>query len=299
VFDGTAWATPTAEASFGRPGGPGLSDVAVSCSSTSFCLAVSGAGVYVRWNGSAWSAPARLPTGPTSGRSALSCASPALCLLADGGQDGTTGVSTTKYAVWDGERWSTPQALENIDLSSVSCISASFCLGLGQATTPHANQISATDIASVWSGRSWSRPADLGDAIGPVGDVSCHTARFCLAVGGYHASGDEFATWNGTRWSAESADRTGTGTGPTGFESVSCPAISLCVATDWGSGANGQPGTFGPPVISLWRAGAWSGDPEQALTDLGPQVSCPTGGYCVVIGSIPRSGQGRYLLGTS
>ncbi len=99
VFDGTSWAAPTAEASFGRPAGPGLPDAAVSCSSTSFCLAVSG---------SAWSAPAGLPTGPASGRSALSCASPALCLLADGSQNGTTGASMTKYAVWGGERWSTP-----------------------------------------------------------------------------------------------------------------------------------------------------------------------------------------------
>jgi hypothetical protein len=299
VFDGTSWAAPAAEASFGRPAGPGLPDAAVSCPGTSFCLAVSGDGVYVTWNGSAWSAAAGLPTGPASGRSALSCASPALCLLADGSQNGTTGASMTKYAVWGGQRWSTPRTLENISLSSVSCTSASFCMGVGQMTTPHVNGISASDIASVWSGSSWSRPVDLGGAIGPLGDVSCRTASFCLLVGGYHASGDEFATWNGTRWSAESADRTGTGTGPAGFESVSCPAISLCVATDWGSGANGQPSTFGPPVISVWRAGAWSGTPEQALADLGPEVSCPTDRYCIVIGSISRPGQGSYLIGTS
>jgi hypothetical protein len=30
-----------------------------------------------------------------------------------------------------------------------------------------------------------------------------------------------------------------------------------------------------------------------------PQVSCPTDRYCVVIGSIPRSGQGSYLIGTA
>ncbi len=272
MFDGTSWGAPTAEPSFGSPsGGLGFPDAAVSCPSRSFCLAVSWDGVYVTWNGgSAWSAPADLPTGSTSGRSALSCASATLCLLADGSQNGTTGASMTKYAVWGGERWSTPQTLENIDLWSVSCISASFCMGVGQMTTPHGNGFgfSATDIASVWSSSSWSHPAGLGNALGSLGDVSCHTASFCLVVGGYHASGDESATWNGTRWSAVSADRTGTGTGPTGFESVSCPAISLCVATDAGSGTNGQPRTFGPPVISVWRAGAWSGTPEQALTDL-------------------------------
>ncbi len=88
VFDGTSWAAPTAEASFSRPA-PACPMPRCRVRARHSVWPHRGDGVYVRWNGSAWSAPAGLSTGPASGRSALSCASPTLCLLADGSQNGS------------------------------------------------------------------------------------------------------------------------------------------------------------------------------------------------------------------
>jgi hypothetical protein len=297
-FDGTSWSAPTLESAFGQ------SDlVEVSCSGPSSCLAVSGTGFYVTWNGTWWSDAAALPTGTTSaGTSALSCTSPAFCLLVDGTENGTTGVYRTQYSSWTGHGWTSPKALDNSDISSVSCLSSSYCLGTGQIKTisgPDNN--SEADISLFWNGSTWSQPLDIGSpnsvGISTTGQLSCATPDFCMVVGGYHASGDEYATWNGTRWSNEKEDLVGTGIGATGFTAVSCPAATLCVATDSGSGTNGQPpSTNGPPVIAVWDSGRWSATRESALkstsTPWGGDVSCPNDSYCVVLGS------GVYLTGT-
>jgi hypothetical protein len=290
VFNGTTWSAPTAEPTFSG------SDVEVSCSEPSFCLAVSSNGLYTTWNGSSWSSSTSLPIGKTLGPSAISCTGPSFCMLVNGEVSGTTGLGTTTYATWTaGSGWSAVQTASGRSLSSVSCLGQTFCMAVGETTAPNGNgTVLTNDIAMAWNGSAWSAPMTVGERAGGIsitGKVSCTSVDFCMAVGGYHASGNEYTLWNGVDWSNESPDEAETGISPLGFSSVSCPSKSLCVATDWGSGANSEPSTAGPPVISVWQAGTWSGTAEEALQG-GSDVSCASANYCVIVGS------GQYWIGT-
>jgi hypothetical protein len=67
VFNGATWLGP------GRifPG-VGYLATQVSCASATFCMAVSGSGYPVNWDGNAWSAPVNV-IGPAYGFSSVSC----------------------------------------------------------------------------------------------------------------------------------------------------------------------------------------------------------------------------------
>src|SRR5579875_3252909 len=125
IFDGTSWGPATAEAAFGG------ADVDVSCANPTSCVAVSGNGSYTTWNGSSWSSAAPLPLGKAPGASAISCTDPAFCMVVRGQVSGT-GSGTSLYSTWAGQGWSPAHAITGIDLSSVSCLTATFCRAVGQ-----------------------------------------------------------------------------------------------------------------------------------------------------------------------
>ena len=287
-FNGSAWSKPTAEPSFSQ------SDVTVSCSEPTFCLAASSNGLYVIWDGASWSAPGALPLGKTSEPSQVSCANSTFCMADNGELSGTTGLAQTLYATWNGTRWSAVTSLEDLDIASVSCLNQNFCMGVGETTISSGGNLSANDIGVAWNGSSWGEPVEMSEssAIGASGRISCANAGFCMAVGGFHATGDEFTIWNGTDWSPQTPD-TATGLSPTGFVAVSCPSPSLCVAVDGGSGVNGQPSTDEPPTVGVWNAGSWTGTHQQGLTNALDDVSCPSVDYCVILAT------GDYLISTS
>ena len=276
TFNGRSWSRPIVASSFAE------SDVEVSCSSSSFCIAVSGNGGFIRWNGRSWSRVAGLPLS-NPGFSAISCSSPSFCLLTSG-SEAATGNSSTTYTTWNGRSWTHPLSVALLNVSSISCTKASFCMGVGQETvTGNAGTLFANDIATSWDGSLWSSPVDLGDGLG-TGNVSCSSNDSCLAVGGFHATGDVFAWWNGRQWSKESNDANGTGLSPEGFESVSCLGSSFCVATDGGAAVNGDPATSSPPVASMWDGETWTPFPKKDGIE-GGIVSCAKAQRCMIVAS--------------
>ena len=289
VFNGGSWSTPTIETAFSH------SDETVSCSAPTFCVAVSSNGLYVTWNGTLWSTAAALPLGKTDGPSAISCTSPTFCMVVNGELSGATGLGQTQTATWNGSRWTAAGSFSNLDVPTVSCVSQDFCMGAGEATTSSSGTLSTNDIGMTWNGMSWASPMRIGVNsvdLGATAHISCSTPDFCMATGGFHATGDVYTIWNGTSWTSETMDTaTGHASAPTGFETVSCPSATLCVAVDGGSGTNGQPSTFEGPTVNVWNAGVWSGThqagPANALAD----ISCPSVRYCVILGS------GSYLVG--
>jgi len=165
-------------------------------------------------------------------------------------------------------------------------------MGIGQENITGTGGIQfESDIATSWDGSLWSSPVDLGDELG-FGMVSCASSESCLVVGGYHASGDVYAVWNGLRWSKEGQDTSGTGISPEGFESLSCSGRSFCLTTDGGSVINGDAASFTPPVTSIWNGKTWTPLPKKDRIE-GGIISCATAAqYCVIVGS------GRYFIGT-
>jgi hypothetical protein len=188
---GGSWSAPAAV----DPDGGGVQ--ALSCVSSSFCLAVDYAGQALTYDGSRWSTPGPAYTAGTL--AALSCASRAFCI---GGDDLGNVVEGT------GGAWGTPTDLASGDVpvDAVSCPTRAFCVAaVGGALVPYVKG-------------SWRRPTPVrGNGITAL---SCTTAPLCLAIdGGVLAGG-------GRRWRRVAAQLTG----PRPI-SVSCSASS-CVELD-------------------------------------------------------------------
>jgi hypothetical protein len=141
-WDGKGWTIETAP--FGIPFS------GVSCASANTCAAV-GTGRFeadvniealaARWNGNRWaSQPTPNPRGAEFGSalSGVSCASGSAC-TAVGNYISNDGPTVTLVEHWNGRRWTiqaTPnppglQVDEVLELSGVSCSSASVCMAVG------------------------------------------------------------------------------------------------------------------------------------------------------------------------
>jgi hypothetical protein len=223
-WNGTAWTVvPT-------PSPAGSSSAAlgaVSCNSSTFCLAVgssydnassAGATLAEEWNGDAWKI---VSTPSCSGTScyftALSCASATNCMVVGGGTpylwNGTTWKSepaaSSAYAVscpkvnfcmavpspqvWNGTSWSvlTPPA-GSVSLNAVSCSSASLCTAVGLAPNPKRGK--EVPVAEHWGGTSWALqtlPYPKAYYVIDPTAVKCRGSEPCMAVGYVqHGPGD-------------------------------------------------------------------------------------------------------------
>ena len=212
-----------------------------------------------------------------------------------------------------GGRWAQDAAPRSTDFShldAVSCSSRRSCMAIG-AEVPEVicTPTSCPDRTFVarWNGKRWtrgtvplpplrSRPALLG--------LSCVTARFCMAVGGYVTPSLSACTppqtcqprplvdvWTGRRW------RTLALPGILGsLSSVSCSSVIACTAVGTGPGCLiglGNPTGFectGPsdPLALRYDGHAFKPQPatsvpnatRSALND----VSCPSPHACMAIG---------------
>ena len=216
---------------------------AVTCTSTTFCVAVGASGYVTLYNGTSWSTP--IDADSTRTLDAVSCTSSIFCVAVD-----TSGYATT----YNGTSWSTPTRVDSTrTIDAVTCTSTTFCVAVG-----------ASGYATTYNGTSWSTPTRV-DSTRTLDAVTCTSSIFCVAVdtSGYAtkftgtwatatdidstrtidtvtcvsttlceaAGASGYAiTYNGTSWSsAIHADSSRT------IKSVRCPSATLCVAID-GSG---------------------------------------------------------------
>ncbi len=165
-------------------------------------------------------------------------------------------------------------------LDGVSCVSVTFCAAVG--TTTHSGSPNGDTIfAEQWSGSSWTEqpiPAPAGAASVSLSAVSCTSASFCEAVGGYDESGQllSFAEqWNGTAWTLQTTPDDGTL--PTELRGVSCVSAIFCQAVD-----------FYDAYVESWDGTTWTAShlplpPGAANPDLSG-VSCVAASYCEAVG---------------
>lgn len=287
-------------------GGPGTAAAAttngrdlqsVSCTSTTFCMAVGSGGtgdsatLTESWNGSAWSVVPSPSPGFPSRLNSVSCVSSTDC-VAVGIYVDSAAVPEGLAETWNGTNWSlvsTPNLNDAVNLASVSCVTSSpiSCVAVG-AVGDDTPSFPAQTLAESWNGSTWSV---LSTSTSPnqnnlFQSVSCTSATFCMAVGEsvqieyivesgkyvpVFGSGQALVeSWDGTNWSIDSTSNENASDSP---ESVSCTGPTSCVVV----------GTS----FDSWNGTSWT------VTNLGTypavgflaSVSCVSATDCMAVGS--------------
>ena len=293
--NGSSWAPVSGP----EPDGPAVLQ-GVSCAGPSFCVAVGSTEgstpttLVEQWNGSAWSivAASALPAGTQSAQfNGVTCLSSTFCVAV-----GTITIAgfdpSTLNEFWDGTSWTTihpgadtPSTTVSSQFSSVSCVSPSFCLAVGQqgpSPTP-------SPLAQEWNGNAWSvvtaatGPGTLGNWFS---SVSCAGVSFCALVGGSDTPGSGpptttfIETWNG-RSLALTPSPNASSTFST-LNGVACISQTSCSAV----------GNAGIPVQAslalTWNGTSWSlvaspNGPGSSPAALGG-VTCLTNWQCIAVG---------------
>ena len=222
----------------GIPSGASQAELnAVSCTSSSFCMAVGYKMVSgddkpfaMTFNGSTWTDSSAV-TATNATLKGVSCPTSTYCVAV-----GSTG-GTALAEAWSSGAWSTTSAValpaggSNYLLNGISCLSSTWCLTVGTYVTGGVNRA----IASRWDGELWNAVANLTWAVGtsPVAyGVSCVSTTKCFAVG--TSSGQPFAdVYDGvTPWSTMPLK---VPSGATGGElrGISCVSSLNCEASGW------------------------------------------------------------------
>jgi hypothetical protein len=163
-------------------------------------------------------------------------------------------------------------------LGAVSCLSTSWCMGVGH------------ESAAIWHGSSWEQvplPAVGGAQSTEFLGVACTSTSSCIAVGQANGSEGSFtpisARWNGSTWSLLATPQP-PGSDDTDLVGVSCPAENVCTAV---GGYNNDEGILtGHAYAERWDGSNWT---VQSTTSPGVfsglnSVACPTTTTCVAVG---------------
>lgn len=209
----------------------------------------------------------------------------ALTALMTVAQAGVALAASGKWAI---------QATPNVtvpggQLGSVSCPSANACTAVGSDL--NASGVTVT-LAEAWNGTSWRRqstPNPAGHTIAPaLLGVSCPSAGFCEAVGGYTVgtTGIILAeTWNGSSWATQSVPAPSGSTSAV-LHAVSCPSPTFCEAVGFYDTSSGAV----VPLAEMWNGTAWSvqstPSPAGTIVELGG-VSCVSANFCEAVGGNP------------
>jgi hypothetical protein len=221
-WNGSAWSAQTIS------GTTGLN--AISCVSASDCEAV-GNGAAWLWNGTTWTAQT-VSTPPDM--TAISCTSASNCVAV-----GTTSGRDGEGEHWNGSTWSgtsMPAGGVGTGPSSVSCVSATYCLVTATRLTVNYDPLA---ISFTWNGSTWTATSSspVNQAETGLYGVSCTSTTSCIAVGDYTPSSGVYDPsaqfWNGSTWAVQTVPS------PAGAEEsvlygISCPSAADCSAAgDW------------------------------------------------------------------
>jgi hypothetical protein len=254
--------------------GYGTPMVSVSCSSSSFCVALgippaSGhpavpsctcATAFTYLNGK-WSSG--LIVDRHTYQDSISCPSSEFCLAVDS----LPGISPQGYQggyafTYDNGVWSSPVRVDPGSLGSVSCSTVSFCVATG----------AVDGSVYTYSNGQWSTRFELpGASTVQVFSVSCTARMFCMAIGlpGGNFGVGWYSTYQDGRWSPGSTLELAP---HTFLQGVSCASTTLCVAVDQSGNAY------------LYTDGWAAGQKVTTATET-PSVSCQSTSTCFVSGN--------------
>ena len=252
-YNGHHW---TRTATLWKPG-TGAQLYSLSCSSTTFCMAV-GDYFFAWFTGTRWHIRVNYFGPPTF--EAVSCRSPDFCV-----EVGEYGAAR----VWHDKRWrSTNRMGHGVTTFGVDCPQRTHCVA-----------VDLIGISAVFDGERWGRPRLVDPSRGPLERVVCASATLCFGA-------DE--------WGNVVAYRNGTWTKPRLVDpfadphlerrpALTCGSESFCVLVDWRGFAHSFDG-------SRWHAIAR--DPFRDESG----VSCVPRGWCMSIGVAPSGRHFQYSL---
>ena len=264
----------------GTKGSVGL--VGSACVSSTDCWAVGGqfvgklgnqsVGVIVHYDGKSWS-PSVFPSPAGAAFNGVACPSVADCLVV-GNRQTSADAAHVLVETWQGKSWKTmsapsPKGALWSVLESLTCLSATYCLALGNAD--NSTKGPGHFFAERFNGTTWSIVLDrdteqfnMGNASG-LFEISCISRDDCLAVGSalYYTHGEmgadfpsgEAESWNGESWSAVKPTPLMDG-GALVLNGVSCTSDVGCwVATSLSAPIN--PFSYGIP-LARWKGSSFS-----------------------------------------
>ena len=124
--------------------------------------------------------------------------------------------------------------------------------------------------AAIADASGWSVQKLPDGLAGLLNDVSCTSGNACTAVGA------PTLRWDGFKWTAQSG-----ATGAGGFDAVSCPTLTTCIAV----GTFEDPVVGPQPVAQGWDGTGWSIQAIPKTADSGLDgVSCTSSSACVAVG---------------
>jgi hypothetical protein len=260
----------------------------VSCAGARHCMAVgfhtvgSAPTLYPlaeRWNGHSW----RLLDTPVIPATLLGVACPRRdrCVAVGSRQNSDGTEASPLAATWNGRAWrvrktaAVPSNFRVGNLSAISCTGARRCI----ATSGYGGgDPTLSSAVERWNGRAWHLRTVFGQS--SLNGVSCLSVITCLAVGSTSPASDSFvpfAAANTTgQWQSLPTPPGDAGDLDTNLSSVSCPALSLCMAVGTGM------------LIDQWNGSAWSQLTTPGLGQLAG-VSCASTTVCVAAGQDGQS----------
>lgn len=191
-------------------------------------------------------------------------------------------IDRSTAAGWREQSSPEPRAGDVAELSRISCVSASFCVAVGDTGT--STRRSAR--IETWDGTAWHLvdAPDTGFASTKLLGVACLSPVFCAAVG---AAGPSATTttstvqeiWNGSTWSlgtAQSGDSAE-------LTAVDCVSSTFCLAV-------GQVTTAQGVLLAgeRWDGTSWSATNVAARSGRNPvlrAVACASKTYCLATGT--------------
>jgi hypothetical protein len=292
-WNGTAWSIVSSP----TPEGPDQIDVSdVSCTAATSCFAV---GTYplangrshpfsLRLNGTTWSVVAfPAPAGASGHVRDVSCVDSTNCFAA-GTEDDYIAAGRTWIQRWNGTKWSTaahPDPGDESSFDDITCTSSAACMTVGVYEPTWSSQL--LSLTERWNGTAWAvSPPPAGGSQSQLGDVSCPTTTFCVAIGAAtNTSVLPFSKrWDGTNWTIVTMP-TPSGASYPGLGGVSCTSSTHCFAV----GSYFAAGGITKMLIERWDGTAWSivtspAAPNGQSASLGA-VSCQSATNCTAVGS--------------
>jgi hypothetical protein len=256
-------------------------------------LPLSAAPVVETWKSQSTPSPAGASDSELLGDS---CVSPTDCMAVGFYLDPTDGNQFPIAESWNGKSWTATAAPPDPSgspltlLYSVSCVSSTFCMAVGQYDY-NATGLPQT-LAEEWNGSTWSivtMPFQSGVDGNYMTGVSCTSATNCTAVGyfiNFHKNILLLAEhWDGTTWTSQTITRPGQYSYLWGVSCTPTATGTSCVAVGNYQDAAGED----QPLAEAWDGTQWTIDlpPVPAGTNLDAYldaVSCVSATDCEAIG---------------
>lgn len=270
---------------------------AISCSSTSFCMAVGGNSsqpVAMTRVGSTWSSSAVPEVNDYGNLSAVSCVSSTFCEAVgygDNGEEPYIALYAGSTPTWSTVSTTSPND-DYSELNGISCTSLSRCIAVGEQFYDSFQEplVATVDTSgSTVSSVSYAVGRNPFSSWSDLYAISCASTSACTAVGNgsnNDVSDSSFAeAWNGHSWTQTRSASPGGSSAEDALYGVSCTAASSCAAV----GSEEAPGSYYtelllPETLSKGSFTASAAPAERTPDGWIAGISCAGTKFCIAAG---------------